>query len=338
MSGVLQDNTVFLLAKSEGTSYGVDAAPTAADNAFMPKSFSWEPDFSEVAKPRIAATFRSTGVQIGTLKLKWKCTFDFGGPADPGGGNPYTEPKWVTFARACGIAVAATGTPVDTHTLSFSTRVNQESLTIYHGYWDEGANEARQTKLLGARATMSFQVGVNEAFEIMFEGEALFGGDSDLSNQALPTYAAIAETDDAANGKAMLLTIGGVSTDVTSIKYKSNRSLAQINSVLETYGVKRILIDSKPGSNHEIEMDRELVLKATRDFFDEVLGEAKVAWSITIDSSGGNRCVIAGSRLQMAGFKFEGKDGHMRVPQKFLVCDSSSAGDNALTITLSRTP
>lgn len=337
MSGVMEAKTLGLLAKLE-SSYGVDASPVVATDGIMVKSFTWDFDLSEIEKQRMGARPRAAGIQPGKYKVKWKCEVELQGPAAPGGGDPYIAPAFLRFLKACGIVVTTSGTPVNTHTAVYDSRVAQPSLTIYHWFIEEGTKNALQTSILGARATVTWQVGINEAFVFTFEGEGKFGAQTDLTTFTEPTYQDIVEADDAANGKAMTVTIGGVSTDCTNIKFKSNRTLSNVDSVQQATGLKMVMIDVKPGANFELEMDRELELKATRDDLTEFLGQVKVAWSITIDTAGGNRLVVSGSALQRGSFKWSAKDGHWRVDSKLIPCDSSSVGDNAVSFAFSRTP
>jgi hypothetical protein len=149
-----------------------------------------------------------------------------------------------------------------------------------------------------------------------------------------PTVASLAFPDeilDGANGKACTLTIGAVSTDVKSFTIKAGREVMRRDSILGTYGVKEIFVTAKPGFVHEITLDREVKLKADRDHWAEMLGEGKVAWSLSWDSAAGSTVTISGSKLQAGAFSYE-DDGILRLGQTFYACDDSDAGDDALAI------
>jgi len=328
--------TIGLLAGLESGGYAVDPTLTPASNGLMVRSFSHDEELSEVEKARMGARPRAAGISAGKYKSKWKCEVALQGPAEPAGGDPYPVPAWLKLLQICGMALASTGTPVDTHTMVYDSRVAQQSMAFYHWFYQYGADEGLQRKLLGARAIHSWQVGINEEFLFTFEGEALVGALSDLTNQTQPTYQAITEADDAANGKSMTVTIGGVSTHCTSIKFKSNRTITNRDSVQAASGLLEVQTDVKPGANFEIEMDRELEIKATRDDLADWLGEVKVAWEILIVTAGGMQFRAFGDRLQTGSFKRTAKDGVWRVDGKFYPCDSTTRGDNAISYEFKR--
>lgn len=333
----MEGKSLGFMRKPEVT-YAVDPTPTPASNGLMVKNFVHDDELSEVEKQRMGARPRSAGTDPGKYKTKWKCEVPLQGPPEPDPGDPYPAPAWLSLFAICGMVITTSGTPVDTHTIVYDTRVAQASMTFYHWFIKYGTKDALQTKIHGARAVHSWQVGINEEFLFTFEGEGIHGGTSDISSFTEPTYQDIVEADDAANGKAMTVTIGGVSTDCTMIKFKSNRTIANEDSVQSATGLKEVLIDMKAGANFEFEMDRVLELKAVRDDLGDWLagGTVKVAWEILIVTAGGMQFRAFGDRLQTASFKRSMKDGLWRVDGKFYPCDSTARGDNAITYEVKR--
>ena len=316
-----------LLAKTEVT-YGSDPSPAVATDAAMPRMFSDDPEIGEIEKPRVDAKHRTVGKQIGSIAVPIEVEFEGVGAVD----SPLSEPQLGKFLRASGMAVAATGgPPVTAQTYRFSSLAVQQALTLYaYKFQLGGAAVALKHEYNGCRFTWECSGGVDAPMVWKFSGMGLWGGTEDVT----PTVASLAfpdEITDGANGKACTLTIGAVSTDVKSFTIKAGREVMRRDSILGTYGVKEIFVTAKPGFVHEITLDREVKLKADRDHWAEMLGEGKVAWSLSWDSAAGSTVTISGSKLQAGAFSYE-DDGILRLGQTFYACDDSDAGDDALAI------
>jgi hypothetical protein len=337
MAGHLKTEILNFLAKRE-TTYGTDSVPTVGSNAFQPKECTWEPVLGEAELALHGPRPRSAGKVPTTIEAKITVKFHLSGAADPGGGNPLPVPSWFLFMEACGCAVSTTGSPVDTHICVWDFLVEQESLSIYVDYYDEGTKNVRRAKMTGVRFTHTHSVEVGGLFELVFECMGLWGGDEDVSSVTIPTFADIEENDDAAAGKAMSISLNSTATDAKSIKFKSNRSLSVVRSLQGDYGTQKIMIDSKPGSVYEVELDRPLQLKASDDVWGDWLAAEREALEYIVDTVGGTRLSVAMPRVQRGTFKFEKDEGIWRVPQTMYGCDNTPAGDTAVTFTVTRTP
>lgn len=336
MAGHLKTEILNFLAKIEGT-YGTDSVPTVGSDAFQPKDVTWDWELGEAELALMGARPRAVGKLPTTVSTKITVKFQLGGPPEPESGD-WPAPQWALFMQACGAVVTGSGTPVDTHTIVWDFLVTQNSLSIYVDYYDEGTKNVRRAKMTGVRFTHSHSVEVGGLAELVFEGMGLWAGDEDVSPVTFPTFLDIEENDDAAAGRAMSVSLNSVSTDCKSIKFKTNRSLSKVQSVQAAYGVQKVMIDAKVGGVYEVELDRPLKLKAGEDVFGGWLDADRVPFSYQIDTAGGTRFTVTATRAQRGTLKYEKDEGIWRVPQTLYLCDATSAGDNAVTIVVTRTP
>lgn len=331
----LKTEVLGVAAKDEVT-YATDPGVSFASDAVQPKDVQWTHDLSEADIQVMAARPRSAGKVATTAFIKNKFLFNLGGPADPGS-DPLPVPSWMRFLLACGCALTSSGTPaVDTHTVVYDHRVAQKSLSILCDMYQEGAKNVRRHKWLGCRYSLTWSVEVGGLFELAFDGLGLWGGDEDVSAVTLPTYPDVEETDDAAAGRAMTITINGVAVEAKKLTFKSNRSTSMVKNLGATYGAQRAMIDAAPGSVFELELDRPLVMKADEDVFGDWLAGVRVPLVIAITTAGGTVFTMTAPRAQYGNFKYEKDEGIWRIPQTMYLCDATSGGDTAVEFEVTR--
>lgn len=336
MTGVFKPEVLNVWAKPEVT-YAVDPTVAATD-AIQPKNFTWDLELGEAEKPRMGPRPRSAGKTPTVVGVKISVTFDLGGPGDPDT-DPLPVPEWMQWALNCGMKITSTGSPATAHTLAYDARVAQPSLHIYCDYYEEGAKNVRRAKFAGARFTMEQSVEQAGVFEIKFEGLALWVDDEDVTGVADSVFAAgLDEIDDAAAGKALTFTLNTFPMDVKSFKYKSNRSVSFVKSMLAAYGNSRVTVDSKPGAVHQIDFDRvlEAVADDQADYFAQWLAAQKTALSLVIDTSNGCRVTITAAAVQEGAYKYAADEGIFRVAQTVYPTDTTAQGDTSITWTIAR--
>ncbi len=315
-----------VLAKDEGGTYGTDPTPTVGANAVMPVSYKDDPNIAEVEKPRVDAKHRVVGKQIASVSVPLELEFECVGNAAAG-----TAPQFGVLLTSSGMT--ETVSAATSVTYAYNSLAAQKSCTIYaYKYQLGGAAAALRHEYNGCRfGALEITGGVDAPWRIKFSGEGLYGTVDD----ATPTVASLAFPDDildGANGKACTFTIGGVSTDIKSFSLKTNREVMRRDSILGTHGVAEIFVTASPGSVHEITLDRQVELVATRDHWSRLFADTtKFAWSLAWTTPGGSTVTISGSKLQEGAFSYS-DDGVLRLDQTFYACDSADTGDDALTI------
>lgn len=332
----LKSEVLATAAVAEAT-YGTDPGVAFATDAFQPKDCQWNHELGEADIQLYGARPRGAGKIPTTVAAKVKVLFNLGGPGDPGA-NPLPVPQWMRFLLACGAANTPSGSPVNLHTVVYDHRVTQASLSMLIDMYQEGAKNVRRHKLLGTRYAFSWQAEVGNLVELAFEGMGLWGGDSDHSAVTLPAYPPIEETDDAAAGRAMTITLNGVATEAKKVSFKSNRQVSMVKNLGAAYGMQRAMIDAPPGGVFSVEFDRPLDLKAGDDVFGDWLAGTREPLVLGVDTAGGIRFTMTAPRAQYGSFKYEKDEGIWRVPQTLYLCDNTSAGDDAVTFTIARVP
>lgn len=327
-----------LLCFAEESSYGVDEEPTVA-SAIAAMDFELTPEISEVARPVISHTHASQGKAIGSIC--WKVTFKFRavGAGDPDT-DPLPAPRYESFFKAAGFAVATSGSPVDTHTYDYVTRSEQASLSVYAYAFQVGSDDARLYKLLGMRGSLTYKVAVDEEAHWIFEGYAFFDAPTDVT--ALDTSSLdlgdATELVDSATGKAMTVTAGGVTMEVSSIEIKQHSAATKVKSVTGTQGYSRFPITAPPDASWQVTWNPIKGLVADYDEWAKILAETTEAVSIVCDSAQGTRTAFTLPAFQIGSVSYEGDDGAVRTATTGYLRDASGDGDDAFSVAISRTP
>lgn len=339
MTGKVEASTILLLVKSEAT-YGVDPVLAVTD-ALMARSFTMEPQISELDKPRIGATNISRGKTI--AKVSWAVTFevDAVGIGDPGG--DYTVPRYDNLLRACSMIVTPVGAaPVTGQTYTFSTRntTGQDSVRIepIKFTWEDGTQ--KMSPMAGARFTVEFSIGVDEPGIFTFSGNALYDGDPEATvfDPDAVDYGDVVEQDDSANGKGITLQWGGQNICAKSVKITMNRVISEVPAIKGTQGVIEYFVSSSPAQVFTVEMDDIETTVIPASEWVDLLSEEKKLGILTIDTVQGTRIVFTMLQLQRGAFSFEDDASVSRLNTSWYACDATEAGDDAISIAFSRTP
>jgi hypothetical protein len=332
-----------LLALAEVT-YGVFNTPALTDG-YAPRDVpTYDVEFGTVDKMRVRPTRVSAGKDLGSMYRKFECEWDLSGPGDPGGAD-LPQPRWGLFLEASEMVRTDVGlVPVTGHLYTFASRQNQTSLSLDFYEFYLGEPRARQIQLAGCRFFWEFSIGVDEPGLFKFTGCGLFQGNPgertfsvlDLSGI---DYGDNTEQCDSANGKAMVLTIGGVSLNAKSISLKTNRKVEQLQSVVATYGVEACYVTADKGAVFELEIDPIIDDVATLDFWDDILTQVLKAVVIQVDTAQGSRITINIPGAQSLEFSREDDKNLIRRKQMIYPVDcDTDTGDTALTVQIERTP
>lgn len=160
-----------VLAKLEST-YGTDAVPTGGSNAILISNQNINPlAASNVDRDNVRTYFGASEQLVGTANIE--VSFDVEIQSSGAAG---TAPAFGPLLRACGFAETITASQrVEYNPITDS----MESATIY--YYSDGALH----KLLGARGTVDFAMGVGERPVMRFRFIGKDGGISAAANPSL---------------------------------------------------------------------------------------------------------------------------------------------------------
>lgn len=334
---------LFLLLAVKEVSYGVFLAPALTDARAARDFPNYDVEFGTVDKFWVRPTRISGGKDVAAIFRKAELEWALSGPGTPGGDLP--EPRWGIFMEACEMSRTDIGAaPVTGHTYAFTSRANQASLSmqLYEFYQSEA--RAREIEWAGARFAWEFSIAVNEAGLWKFSGCGLFQGapgERTFSGGDLGdiNYGDDDEQCDSANGKAIVLTIGGVSLNAKSISLKTNRKVETQEDVNAVQGISQCYVTADKGAVFELEIDPVIDDNATLDFWADILAQTLKALVIQIDTAGGTRIVINIPAGQTLEFSREEDKGLIRRKQMIYPVDcDSDIGDTALTIAVTRTP
>jgi hypothetical protein len=186
-----------ILAKSEGVSYGIDAAPTAAANAILVSEINSAFEPANVDRALIRPYFGNSEQLVGTRSVTLTFNVEL-----VGSGTAGVAPAWGLLLEACGTL----GTPeVATRVDYLPITDNIPSLTFY--YYRDGTLR----KALGCRGTAVVRLNSGEMPVLAFTFRGLDGGlaaaplpsDADFSDFITPSIPTDANTADLVLGGAL---------------------------------------------------------------------------------------------------------------------------------------
>lgn len=199
----LKWNRKVLLGKIE-TTYGTDAAPTAAANAVLATNVQLQPMEGQDVGRDLELTTLGPQATV-PVEVHAKLTFEVELAAS---GVAGTVPAWGTLLRGCAVAetiqagASVTYNPVST---------GHESLTI-HFYVDD-----TRYALVGARGTASIKVDAQKVPKIAFAFTGLFTLPS-VVVQAVPTLTAWKKPLVATNANTPVFSLGGTALVLRSFE------------------------------------------------------------------------------------------------------------------------
>lgn len=185
-------NTV-LLAKAEGT-YGTDPTPTGLANALLVSNVSIDLAYNNADRDLIRGYYGSSEQLAGTRSVNLGFDVELAGSGDAG----LTAPAWGPLLKACGFAESDAGAYYEYTPISTAI----PSVTFY--YYLDGALH----KVLGARGTASFNMGIGQRPVMSFRFTGLDGGLTAAAN-ATPTLTAFQKPVVVTDTNTSELVLGG---------------------------------------------------------------------------------------------------------------------------------
>jgi hypothetical protein len=332
-----------LLLADEEVTYGTPVVPALTDARAARDFTDYDVEFGTIDKMWTRPTRISGGKDVGALFRKVELEWAVSGP--DAGAPDVLAPRWGIFMKACEMSETDIGAgPITGKTYAFTSRANQTSLTLEFYEFYQGSLVARKIIIPGVRLAWEFSVAVNEAALWKFSGAGLFQGaptERTFTGGDMTTidYGADGEQCDSANGKAIVLTIGGVSLNAKSVSLKTNRKVETQEDVTATYGIAACYVTADKGAVFELEVDPVIDDIATLDFWADILAQTLKAMTIQIDTANGARLTFTIPGAQTLEFSREDDKGLIRRKQMIYPVDcDSDAGDTALSLAVTRTP
>jgi hypothetical protein len=280
-----------VLAKKETTA-GVDAAPTAAANAFYVSDPVFSVDATVLERNVTRASFSNIPSVVGR-KLA-SLTFSV---QVHGSGTPATDPKWATLLEACGMLrtaiAAATGV---TAGVQFEPNTTGMSTVTLYVYFDGLLH-----KITGAMGTFQITSDAGQFATIQF---TFTGNYIEPVAAAFPANAALQETVPPQVELASL-TFGSDSTlVVNSFSFDIANNVVPRSDVNSADGFRNVRI---AGRNPTGGIDPETEVSQT--FWTTMAASATSTFAMNIGQTAGNQLQISAPAAQIAGIGYADREG-----------------------------
>jgi len=307
-------NMALLLAKRE-TTYGVDAVPTAAQNAILTELPEFEVMGKKLELADVKSFFGSRSVVNVPTGLKVSFTTAIRGC----GAIPSTPPNIGVLFKGCNFDETIDSTPGDenvTYTPNSKTD-DADSLTLY--FWQHNILH----KILGARGSgPSVEAKAAEYGKSKWEFQGLYVGavDQAIDVGTFPTSQPLVF-------KSAQVAIDGYAAIIESLKLDVKNEVAVRPDANSPTGIISYFIKERSVSG---EIDPEAVALASKNFWQMWENSQAVALAATIGQTAGNRCRIVCPGVQLDVPKYADRDNRlvMTLP---LVVNPSPAGNDEVS-------
>lgn len=306
----MNKNRAVILAKIEST-YGVDAAPSAATNAI----FCSEPEIEVQTKKIERANVRSTygaqlPINIGEgVKITFACEAR-------GSGTAGTAPEIGPLLRACGLTETINA-GVDVQYDPHSDGLGGESVTI----WFYRHNLLH--KVVGCRGTVKLEAKANEVGKFTFEFTGLYANPVDDTlptatyNQTLPPVFQSAS-----------LSFDSYAAVVESLSIDLGNSISRRPDANAASGILEYFIGDRQVKG---EIDPEAVALTTKDFWTMWRSSSAVAFTATIGQTAGNKLTVSGPKVAIDELKYGDRENILTYSMPLIF--TPNAGDDEIKFT-----
>lgn len=303
-------NTV-VLAKIEAT-YGTDPTPTGAANAVAVSNLSITPLVSNnVSRDLIRGYFGASEQIIGSTSVE--CSFDVEFQSSGSMTTP-TIPAWDSLLQALGFQAGAGTASSRVEYLLVADYTTFKSVTIW--YESDGVLH----KLLGARGTATFKLGVGERPVMSFKFTALDGGITAAANTA-PTLTAyklpLAVTDTNTGALTLGCTYsaaalsGGTEYPCNGIQIDLGNTVSFIDLLGTASAAGQTVEITGRETTGSIEFDLTAAQQVT--FFTNVKAASTQSLGLVHGTTAGNKMLIFAPAVQMLNPKVSEKNGRLLV-------------------------
>ena len=273
-----------MLAKIESSSYGTDPTPAAASNSILCES----PELEVVQKFLERKNTRTyygnvAGVSIGeAVKIKFATELK-------GSGTAGTAPEIDPLFRACNYTKTNTPGTKDDYDPN-SNQSTGESITIYFYQHDI------VHKISGCRGTFTVDLTAGEYGKINWEFTGIYTAAADGSIPAITVNATVPPRFLSAS-----FAIDSYAAIIEKIKIDAGNEIGRRPSANAATGILEYFIKERKIT---CEIDPEVVALATKSFWGLWAANTLVAFTATVGSTAGNRCVITAPKVQIADVKY----------------------------------
>jgi hypothetical protein len=298
-----------LLAKAE-TTYGTDAAPTAALNAILAKDVDIRPLGEELVRDFLRSSLSPLPHVIGERYGELKFATELKGSGAAG-----TVPeigvlfKGCWFSETINAGVSVVYQPSSAATSSITFYVYRDGL-LY--------------KLLGSRGTGELDLSVGKYGVINWTFQGLY---SDVTDSALQAGTYNATLPPVIVGASF--SIGAYAAVATKLAFNIANQFAFRRDLNNANGIREVLISGWPDRGGSF--DPEAVLEATHPFYANWKNGTQAALSVTAGSSAGDRCVITAPKVQYKSITPGDREGIYVYDVPFRL--AQNAGDDEVLFT-----
>jgi len=273
-----------ILAKVESVAYGTDPTPSAAANSILCES----PELEVVQKFLERKNTRTyygnvAGVSIGeAVKIKFATELK-------GSGTAGTAPEIDPLFRACNYTRTNTPGTSDVYDPN-SNQSTGESITIYFYQHDI------VHKISGCRGTFTVDLTAGEYGKINWEFTGIYTAAADGSIPAITVNATVPPRFLSAS-----FAIDSYAAVIEKLKIDTGNEIGRRPSANAATGILEYFVKERKIT---CEIDPEVVALSTKSFWGLWAANTLVAFTATVGSTAGNRCVITAPKVQIAEVKY----------------------------------
>jgi len=333
-ANMLRGNQGKLLAKIEAA-YGTDPTPTVGANAVLvsgpPKIV---PVINMIPRSLFKHTLASAGEFAGSAWYKYTHKFRAICAPDPSS-NPLPEPDYSPFLQASGLLLASTGSPLDTHTYTLSSKTAQSSLTQYFYIPQDAPTNEDLFQTNGCVNNLKFTCSEDAGAFFEFDGMGRYVEPVSLTASGDPTYI---DLNDSMPGKNATFTIHGVAFNVTNLEIDLGMTVEPIPDIggAATHGRAGFYVTRGLGSSIKGKLTAVLTPESVHNRWAFVTAETLGAFSLALLSPGGTQLTIVAPAFQFTNPDFDIEKAKVIVDQPFVMRDSADTGDDAISFVFTR--
>lgn len=302
-----------ILAKIEST-YGTNPTPVDTD-AIEVSNVQWKNNAEVLERDILKDTMSKDKHVMGMIDAE--VSFDV---EIKGSGSAGTAPQIGKLLRACGLSETVDAGVSVTYAPE-SDESNHASVTIY--VYKDGTLR----KLTGARGDLSIDIQAGRYGKASFTFKGMWNSVTDAS---IVTPDAPDEAISPAIVESSSFSWGGYAPVASAVSFALQNVLSRRESVNSANkGVHSIRIaDRSPVGS----FNADAVVEATHPFWSDFENATARAITITLGSSAGNICTIAGPQCALESIEDGDDEGVMLYSLGFKLYKNASAGDDELTI------
>jgi len=325
--GTIWSNMGLCLCKPE-TTHGLDSSPVVGTDALYVRNLTIKPASETVDLKAIRETAAAPGEATTAIDVDVEIELHVAGPIV----DTDIKADLQKVYSACRFAMTSTGTPVTSRAFAPNSRTHG-SCTLYNYLYGDAETDAELQIVTGLVLAPKLMIPDGDVAYWSLSGKGLF---SINTNPALPAHPTYLHPTDVCPPRSWTISADSRDDQIAAMEIDFGWEVVARKSLGATYGYAGHVL--RRARSPQITVNPEAVYTDVYDYATKALANTTFAFSATGDTIGGGRIVIAAPNAQWRVPPIEVGDGTMIAPNTITCRDNTSAGDDAITVTISRTP